>query len=251
VGRSRPGIRLATVLALLVLSVPASATLLVMAPHPDDAEASCGGLILNTVAAGESVIVLDMTSGELGVWQQDQAGSRAIRQAEERNACARTGARAEFFGGIDGSLPVDSVTTSQLLAVLLRLHPRVVVAPWPLDVHADHQATGLLAWRAFQDRRLDFELFFYETSNAPHTVSFAYVPTDYIDISDVIEQKRLALCEHRSQNPSDWWESYIAMARFRGYECDVLFAEGYLRARNFSGLGGRSGGAPRTLSARR
>lgn len=43
------------------------ATIVVIAPHPDDGEASCGGLIANAVASGEEVIILTMTGGELGI----------------------------------------------------------------------------------------------------------------------------------------------------------------------------------------
>ncbi|HAL81334.1 MAG TPA: hypothetical protein DCO83_03130 [Mucilaginibacter sp.] len=32
-------------------------TVVVITPHPDDAEASCGGLIANSVAAGDRVVI--------------------------------------------------------------------------------------------------------------------------------------------------------------------------------------------------
>jgi LmbE family N-acetylglucosaminyl deacetylase len=146
---------------------------------------------------------------------------------------------------------VDTTTTAKLVAMLREFRPSVVVAPWPLDVHADHQACGLLAWRAFMDRRLDFELYFYETSNWPHTVSFDFVPTDYIDITAVMDRKRQALYEQKSQGPADWWDMYVSMARFRGYESDTPYAEAYLRARNSQGMGGRPGSTGKTLPGRR
>ena len=52
-------------IALFAAASNARAMVVVIAPHPDDGEASCGGLIANTVAAGESVVVLEMTGGEL------------------------------------------------------------------------------------------------------------------------------------------------------------------------------------------
>jgi N-acetylglucosamine malate deacetylase 1 len=236
------------VAVILTLAVPsARATVVIIAPHPDDAEVSCGGLIANSVAAGESVVVLAMTGGELAVYGKSRAEARAVREEEQRRAAAMLGARAEFFGAVDGSLAVDSASAARLLDLLLRLRPRVVTAPWPLDVHADHQAAGLLAWRAFQDRRCAFELFFYETSNSPHTVSFDFVPTDYVDITAVLERKREAAAQHRSQGTVDWFGMYVEMATFRGYEADVPYAEAYLRARNSSGMGGRAAVVGRTL----
>ncbi len=241
-----------SILVLIALALPARAhaMLVVIAPHPDDGEASCGGLIANTVAAGESVVVLTMTGGELAVYQKSHAEARAIREEEQRKAAGVLGARAEFFGGMDGSLVVDAANTAHLAQMLARLRPRVVVAPWPMDVHADHQAAGLLAWRVFQDPSLHFDLFFYETSNSPHTVTFGFVPTDYVDITRVLEKKRDATYEHRTQGPADWFGMYVEMATFRGYEADVKYAEAYLHARNSSGMGGRAAATAKTLTGR-
>ena len=243
---------LACCLALVFAAASAAAaTLVVIAPHPDDGEASCGGLIANSVAAGDDVVVLTMTGGELAVYRKTHEEARVIRTEEARRAAAVLGAKSEMFGALDGSLVVDSANTEKLKLILLRLKPSVVVAPWPLDVHNDHQATGLLAWRVFQDRALDFELYFYETSNSPHTVTFQFAPTDYVDITDVLEKKRQATYEHKTQGPADWFGMYVDMARFRGYESDVAFAEGYLRARNSSGMGGRANVVGRTLGVKK
>ena len=235
---------------LLVLTSLANAghqRIVVMAPHPDDAEASCGGLIANAVAAGDSVIILTMTGGELGIWRKTEAEARAIRTEEARNAAAVLGARVEFFGGIDASLPVDTAATSKLKRILLQLRPDIVLAPWPLDVHPDHQATGILAWRVFLDRAFSCDLYFYETSNNPHTKSFDFIPTDYVDISGVINQKKEALYKMKSQKPADWWGMYEQMAVVHGYEADVPYAEAYARARTYSGIGGRPGVTGKSL----
>ena len=240
---------------LLLACAPApgsrAGTLVVIAPHPDDGEASCGGLIANTVAAGDSVVVLEMTGGELGVWGKSPDEARAIRTAEARRAAARLGARAEFFGGLDGSLVSDAAGAARLGAILARLRPEVVVAPWPLDVHPDHQAAGQLAWRAFQDPATTFTLYFYETTNAPHTRSFGFVPTDYVDITGALAAKREATLLHASQNPAEWFDLYANLALVHGYAADVTHAEGYVRARNGSGLGGRGERTARTLPAQR
>lgn len=227
--------------------VSALATVVVIAPHPDDGESSCGGLIANTVAAGEDVVILTMTGGELGVPGKDIVEARALRAEEARKAAAALGAKVEFFGAVDGSLTVDGASTSKLKEILLRLNPTLVLAPWPLDVHSDHQASGLLAWRVFQDGRFRFHLYFFETCNSPHTTSFQFVPTDYVDITGVMKKKQDATYQHRSQGPVEWLEQYTTLARVRGYEADVTFAEGYVRARNSSGLGGRAAAVGKTL----
>lgn len=240
---------LALGLALVWAHPSGSATLVVIAPHPDDGEASCGGLIANTVAKGDEVVILTMTGGELAAGGKTVEEGRTIRAEEARKAAAVLGAKVEFFGAMDGSLVADAAGTEKLEKVLLRLRPAIVLAPWPLDVHPDHQASGILAWRAFQDRRFAFDLYFYETSNSPHTVTSQFVPTDYVDITDVLKKKQDATYQHKSQNPAEWFDMYVTIARFRGYESDVAYAEGYIKARNSSGLGGREGAIGRTLTA--
>ena len=241
-----------TIGAMLLLIVLAGSgvrggTIVVMAPHPDDAEASCGGLIANAVAAGDTVYVLTLTGGELGIWGKTPDEARAIREAEAKEAAHALGAHALFFGGMDGSLPVDTATATRLCAMLHTLHPSIVLAPWPLDVHPDHQATGLLAWRAFHDRAFTFALFFYETSNSPHTKSEHFVPTDFVDITTVIGMKHAALAKQASQHPEEWWPMYEQMARVHGYAADVPYAEAYVRVRTSSGMGGRPGRTGLTL----
>lgn len=238
------------VLCILLFSVSVFAqdTIVVITPHPDDAEASCGGLIANSVEAGSKVIIVTMTGGELGIGGKTKEEARTIRTVEAKNAAAVLNAKVEFFGAIDASLAVDSANTEKLAEILIRLKPSIVLAPWPMDVHTDHQATGLLAWRVFQDKRLSFKLYFYETTNSPHTKSFDFVPTDYVDISGQMAKKKEATYQHKSQNPADWYGMYEILATVRGYEADVPFAEAYIKAQNSSGMGGRRNVVSKTLS---
>lgn len=231
-----------------VFALPERDTIVVIAPHPDDAESSCGGLISNAIAEGDEVIILTMTGGELGIWGKGIEEARAIRSQEAINAATVLGAKVEFFGELDAHLSVDSSTTNKLKRVLRKINPAIVLAPWPLDVHSDHQAAGVLAWRVFMDNDLSFDLYFYETSNPPHTKSFQFVPTDYVDITGKEKIKKEATYKHISQSPQEWYGMYEEIAKVRGYEADCPLAEGYIKARNYSGMGGRSGIVKKTLS---
>src|SRR5258706_15536098 len=59
------------------MSSPRQLDLLVLSPHPDDAELLCGGVLLKAKRAGKKIGVIDLTEGELGT-----RGSIAIRRAE-------------------------------------------------------------------------------------------------------------------------------------------------------------------------
>ena len=101
------------------------------------------------------------------------------------------------------------------------------------------------------DKHFTFDLYFYETSNSPHTKSFQFFPTDYVDITDVIKKKQEALFQQKSQGPADWWGMYEKMAIVNGYAADVPYAEAYIKARTFSGMGGRSGVTGKTFQKKR
>jgi N-acetylglucosamine malate deacetylase 1 len=232
---------------LAIISLTTRATIVVITPHPDDAEASCGGLIANAVAAGEKVIILTMTKGEAGIGGKTYAEAAAIREAEAIAGAKVLGADIEFFGAVDGALYADAANIQKLKSFLAKINPRLVLAPWPLDVHNDHQATGMLAWSVFQDKELSFELYFYETSNEPHTMSFRFVPTDYVDITDLMVLKKEATLKHVSQHVDEWYPMFEIMATMRGYEADVKYAEGYIKAQNSDGMGGRAAISNKTL----
>ena len=62
------------------------------------------------------------------------------------------------------------------------------------------------------------------------TQSQLFHPTDWVDISPVIEQKHAACRRHESQGMDpllDEW--HIPMERFRGLECRCAYAEAFVR----------------------
>lgn len=124
---------------------PAACDLLVVSPHPDDAEIGLGGAMATLAARGRRVWALELTRGELGTnatpeerWQESVAAARALGLA----------GRAQLAlpdGFIDAG---DREQAAALVAVIRRLRPRwLVTAPEPRR-HPDHQATPGLVERA-------------------------------------------------------------------------------------------------------
>jgi bacillithiol biosynthesis deacetylase BshB1 len=112
------------------------ADLLVIAPHPDDAEIHAGGLIAAHVRQGRSVVIVDATAGELG-----SRGTAATRAAEAAAAAADLGAARENLGLPDGGLVAGDITQRAAIVGALRRHrPRSVVALSGLARHPDHIA---------------------------------------------------------------------------------------------------------------
>jgi bacillithiol biosynthesis deacetylase BshB1 len=109
---------------------------LVIAPHPDDAELGAGGAILKGKAAGWRVGVLDLTDGE-----PTPHGSPEIRRRETDAATAILGLDwRENLGLPNRSLEPTLEARHRLAGVIRRVRPRWLLAPYWVDAHPDHVA---------------------------------------------------------------------------------------------------------------
>lgn len=123
------------------------ADLLVIAPHPDDAEIHAGGLIAAHVRGGRSVAIADATAGELG-----SRGTRETRAAEAAAAAAELGvALRENLGLPDGGLvDGDAQQRAAIVAAIRRHRPVAVVALAGQARHPDHIALAGLVRSAIK-----------------------------------------------------------------------------------------------------
>lgn len=122
----------------------AGCDLLVLSPHPDDAEIGLGGTLRLLAEKGRSVWVVDLTRGELGSnATPEERWQEAVGAASVLGVTGR--AQLDLPDGfIDGASPVQ---TAAVADVVRRLRPRwVVTAPDPVR-HPDHQATPVLVER--------------------------------------------------------------------------------------------------------
>jgi len=113
--------------------------LLVLAPHPDDAELYCGGTIARHVRLGHRVAIVDATRGELG-----SRGTPAGRAAEASAAAEALGVVGrENLGLPDGGIdPTAAEQRRAVVAALRRWRPRLALAIHPHARHPDHVALG-------------------------------------------------------------------------------------------------------------
>lgn len=132
---------------LLPSALPSSmpCDLLVLAPHPDDAEIHCGATIAAHVRQGTSVVVVDATRGELG-----SRGSAAERQREAQAAATILGLQARDNLELpDGGLMSGDRTQRDAVVEALRRHaPRTVLTIGPAARHGDHLALHALTCSA-------------------------------------------------------------------------------------------------------
>lgn len=113
---------------------------LVVAPHPDDAELGMGGAILRFLDEGWRVGVLDLTSGE-----PTPHGSETMRRQETAQASQVLGLTwRENLGLPNRYLEPTLEARHRLAGVIRQTRPRWLFAPYWVDAHPDHVAATQL-----------------------------------------------------------------------------------------------------------
>lgn len=176
--------------------------ILVVAPHPDDAELGMGGAILKFLDEGLRVGVLDLTDGE-----PTPFGDRETRERETLAATRVLGLPwRENLGLPNRSLEPTLAARAALAAVIRRVRPRWLFAPYWIDAHPDHVAATELVeaarfWAKLTKSDLPGEphhperiLYYY----CVHLKTIAQ-PAFVLDISPYWERKRQAIECYRSQ----------------------------------------------------
>ena len=205
---------------------------LIIGAHPDDPETCCGGTMIQLRKAGYDVVSVYMTKGERGIEGKSLDESATIRVAEAIKACEIMDVKPIFMTQIDGDAQVNKERYVEMRELIAAEAPDIVITHWPIDSHPDHRVCSLLVYDAWRRLGYNFELFYCEAMSGMQSQCFA--PTDWVDISDVAEQKRRACDCHVSQGMDHIYEWHGDMERFRGREfhCDRAEAFVHLRRSN-------------------
>ncbi len=202
--------------------------LMVIGAHPDDPETGCGGLMALYASAGHEVISVYLTRGEAGVRGKSHEEAATIRTAEALEACKILGARPEFLGQIDGNAEITGERYHDVLNLLKREVPDIIVTHWPIDSHRDHRICSVLAYDAWLSMGRNSAFYYFEVMSGHQSQNFT--PTEYVDITNVITQKHQACFVHLSQNvEATYGDDHGKMEIFRGMESGFQFAEAYIR----------------------
>lgn len=175
---------------------------LIVSPHPDDAEISTGGTILKCRAEGLKVGVLDLTDGE-----PTPFGSREIRARE--TAAATSILQLDWRANLglpNRSLEATLENRRALASVFREQRPKVIFGPYWEDVHPDHTAASQLVdaarfWSKLSRTDLPGEAYW-----PPHLFHFWSIhlrihpkPAFVLDISPHIDAKMQAVACYESQ----------------------------------------------------
>ncbi len=188
-------------------------TVLVFAPHPDDAEYYAGGTLALLAQQGHRVILVTVTSGDKGSYRHTAAELAEVRQSEARQAAERLGAaEVLFLGHPDQELDLlpAGMLREQFVRLIRQYQPDVLVAEdvrYTEEPHPDHRAVARAAADAVVQASLPLMYPAHaEAGLKPHFVKeklfYSESPTltdKVIDITSTFERKMEALAAHQSQ----------------------------------------------------
>ena len=208
---------------------------MVITPHPDDAEYGIAGTVARWTQEGKKVIYVVCTNGNKGSSDPEMTPKRLaqIREEEQQAAAAILGvSEVLFLRHEDQSLEDTPEFRKQIVRLIRTYRPDTIATSDPYRRyiwHRDHRITGQVVLDAVFPYSRDHMAYpdLLEQGFRPHNVKevllwAAEEPNYFSDISDTFEVKMAALRSHHSQvgHFSAEWEDRMRQR----YE---TFAEGH------------------------
>ena len=187
---------------------------LVVTPHPDDADFWCSGTVAKWIGDGATVRYVLCTDGGKGTTDPNISSSdlSKMRRKEQGDAVEYLGVQdLVVLEHPDGGLEDDDEFRKELVRQIRQVRPDVVMCPEPyrknLAWHRDHRITGQVTLDAvFPCARdhLHFEELWRDEGLEPHkTPTVMFWGTEqadiFIDISETVDAKVRAVQAHKSQ----------------------------------------------------
>ncbi len=189
---------------------------LAIGAHPDDIEFMMAGTLLLLRERGFVIHYLNIANGCCGSTQTSAATTRRIRAQEARAAAERLGAiwHAPFSDDLD--IRYDDRRLRYLSALVREIQPSILLTHSPVDYMEDHTMTCRLAVTAAFARGMpnfrtlpprsaiagDLTLYHAMPHGLCDPFGAPVQPHAIVNIDRVMDLKRTALAEHKSQR--DW-----------------------------------------------
>jgi len=209
--------------------------------HCDDVEITSGGLVIKLVDQGYKIGICDLTAGEMGT-----KGSVEDRLSESECAAKLMGVTARVNLHLpDSALEIRRDFALELVKVIRRFKPHLVILPYTEQRHPDHRMCSLLG----RDACYLAGLKKLEVEGEPHRPHKILYSTYYralrhsfsVDITDQFERKLEAVRCYKTQfddtpeakeifSPgTDIFEYMKIQDRRLGIDIKTLYAEAYIQ----------------------
>jgi len=224
--------------------------ILAIAAHPDDAELGCSGTLYKHKTLGKKVGICDLTQGELG-----SLGTPEIRKKEAAKAAQILELDArEMLDLGDGFLTNSKENKLEIIKIIRKYQPDIVLCNAPKDRHPDHgNAAKLTTEACFLSglRKIDTGQDFWRPKKIFHYIQDYHLEPDFIiDISGESYLKKMesiqAFDTQFLSNPEIDIETYISTRDFMkitkqraeilGRRIGCEQGEGFLLGTNYLGL---------------
>ncbi len=210
--------------------------------HPDDLEIACGGTLARYVKQGHKVFMCHIANGNNGHVIIQPGELSKIRRAEAQRAAAVIGAESLTLDVDDQTVEAGNKEVRNKLVEIVRYTKAdVIITQNPRDYMRDHEQASQLAedisWCctvphliAGSEAHSVFPVIFYMEPLA----GIGFIPTEYVDITEEMEQKLEAIACHDSQlswmkdnTHIDFLDFVKTGNKYRGAQAGVPFAEGF------------------------
>lgn len=223
--------------------------ILAFAAHPDDIELCCSATLCKHVDLGQKVAIVDLTRGELGT-----RGTAETRMVESAASSEILGIHyRENLGFRDGFFTHDETHLLELVKMLRKYQPDVVLCNAPSDRHPDHGRAGKLAADAcflsglpkIQTTQDGEEQKAWRPKAVYHYIQDYFIHPDFvIDVTDYIDKKvesikafKTQFYDPESKEPTtpisgeDFFDYLLGRMKEMGRPIGAKYAEGFLKTR--------------------
>lgn len=223
--------------------------ILAIGAHPDDIESSCGGTLAKYAKLGHKVFTATATNGNVGSATLPMDEIAAIRKEEARRAAAVIGAEYICLDYDDEMFFEDKAARLAFINLVRYCKADIILTHNPEDYNPDHELTSkiindiavMIPVEKIKTKEPAYDkipiIAYFEPVNG-----LGFVPTEYVDITETMEIKMEMCAQHKSQvawmqdnykdtlEGKDFFENYRTIAKYRGIQCGVEYAEGFRMA---------------------
>ena len=178
--------------------------ILAFAAHPDDIELSASGTLMQQIALGKTVAIVDLTQGELG-----SRGTIKTRYSEAAEASTIMGISARNNLKLaDGFFEQNEQTLRLIIEQIRCFQPEIVLANAIEDRHPDHaKASKLVSEACFLAGLRKIETSYNGATQEPHRpkVVYHYIqdhfikPDFVVDVTPFLDRKIEAIKAYKTQ----------------------------------------------------
>jgi N-acetylglucosamine malate deacetylase 1 len=177
--------------------------IIAFSPHPDDAEMGCGGLLLKLKDKGYNTGIIDITMAELSTNGDFKTRAKEMLEASRiLKLDLRENLELE-----DANIKNDYESRLKVIEVIRKYRPKMVLIPYFIDRHPDHENS----YKLLKDAIFISGLAKFKNgmeSYRPRIVlnymlHYEFKPSFIVDISEYYDNKFEAVSAYKSQFYSD------------------------------------------------